>query len=293
MDKLTTGGGHMSIKNFFKSKFSRGKASRFFDREGFYIVLFLCVCIVAITAVWVSRTNLSSRERMDGTGGNNTNVETPVTETPESEITSEEASNLEESEDEGLPVTSEVEVSEEDEEVKEDETEEDQKAAEPTKAPAAVNFGSPLKDGYSTEDIVEHYSPEEPVFYEYLDQWNTHSGLDIKATIGTEVLAVYGGTVVEVVNDNDLLDGLGWKVVIDHKNGYKSVYANLDEELAVKEGQTVKKGEKIGVVGKTSAFERPIPEGSGDVSHLHFELLKKGAKSYENVDPNKYLPVQE
>jgi cytoskeletal protein RodZ len=50
------------MKDNFKSRFSKERVAKFFDKEGFYIVLFVCVCIVAITAVWVSRTGLKNKE---------------------------------------------------------------------------------------------------------------------------------------------------------------------------------------------------------------------------------------
>ena len=56
----------MDIKKWIKEKYKNEASSiknesgiyKFLDKEGFYIVLFLCVCIVATTAVWVTKTNV-------------------------------------------------------------------------------------------------------------------------------------------------------------------------------------------------------------------------------------------
>jgi murein DD-endopeptidase MepM/ murein hydrolase activator NlpD len=70
--------------------------------------------------------------------------------------------------------------------------------------------------------------------------------------------------------------GYGQQIVIDHGNGFKTRYAHLSKIL-VKAGQSVKRGEKIGLVGSTGRSTGP---------HLHFEIIKGGVR----VDPTLYLP---
>lgn len=271
----------MNIKGYFKSKFSKERVSKFFDKEGFYIVLFLCVCIVAITAVWVSRNGVKNdnSQNLGGVKENKTEVSTPSKETSTQNNANQEPK---------LTVTEQAKVSKE--QGKGTEPKKETKIT-PTKAstvPSSIALDSPIKDGLLEANILRDYSPTELICFKNLNEWRTHPGIDIKASEGAEVLAVYSGKVIDVRNDNSL----GWTVVVDHNNGYKSIYANLDEVTDVKKNQSLKKGQKIGIVGKSSLTEYTASDEGDTVSHLHFELLKKGAKTYENVDPKKYLTMQ-
>ena len=68
-------------------------------------------------------------------------------------------------------------------------------------------------------------------------------------------------------------------IVINHKNGFKTLYANLLEKDIVKVGQEVKQGEIIGGIGKTATSE------VGEAAHLHFEMLYNDV----SVNPTEYL----
>jgi murein DD-endopeptidase MepM/ murein hydrolase activator NlpD len=102
-----------------------------------------------------------------------------------------------------------------------------------------------------------------------------HEGIDITAQKGTPVYAASEGKVVIAGN---MKDGYGNKVVIDHGNGYKTLYAHLDKIL-VKRGQKVKLAQQIGKVGNT---------GGSVSSHLHYEVHKNDRV----VDPVPYLYSQ-
>jgi Membrane proteins related to metalloendopeptidases len=266
-----------------KQKFSKERLARFFDREGFYIILFLCVCIVAITAVWVSRTGLKNGRNVSE-NNNKTTVDTPSQQTSKSGT------------DDGskLPVTGGAKTGNE------------QKTTTPTTTPvkntsststsnnseATVKFGNPVKEALTEKSIIRSYSPTELECFVYPGEWRVHPGVDIAANPGFEVVAAYAGKVADVRNDNDYPGGFGWTVEIDHGNGYKTVYSNLDENIAVKKGDTVKKGQKIGLTGNTSILEKTVSQDDITETHLHYEVLKKGVKSYENVDPMKYMTFE-
>jgi RHS repeat-associated protein len=100
-----------------------------------------------------------------------------------------------------------------------------------------------------------------------------HSGMDIKAAKGTDVLASGDGTVLEVGND----DTFGNYLVIDHGDGITTKYGHLDSVPAVAKDAKVKAGDIIGEVGST---------GSSTGPHLHFELRINGVKK----NPANYLP---
>lgn len=281
------------MKKFMKSGLSKEKAANFFDREGFYIVLFICVCIVAVTAVWVSRTGIKNDKdpNLADVKDNKTTINTPAApveeppakesqaNTPATEETADEEAKAPAAENKAASSTNEAPVA---------------AAPKVTAAASVFNIDSPVKTALSENIIMRDYSPDELVCFQYLNEWKTHAGLDLETYEGMEVLAVGDGKVIDVRNDNDYTGGLGWTVVVDHNNGYRSVYSNLAETLSVEKNQTVKKGQKLGTVGKTSAFEKDIADDISiedkDMTHLHFELLKKTAdNSYENVDPKKYF----
>jgi murein DD-endopeptidase MepM/ murein hydrolase activator NlpD len=99
-----------------------------------------------------------------------------------------------------------------------------------------------------------------------------HSGIDFSAPIGTFVMATADGTVESVTRSGR---GLGNRVVIDHGYGYKTVYACMDE-IGVRYGQRVKRGEVIGTVGDSGLSVAP---------HLHYEVHLNG----EPVNPINYF----
>ena len=89
------------------------------------------------------------------------------------------------------------------------------------------------------------------------------------------VLAAAGGTVADVREDALL----GTTVVIQHKDGYRTTYASLEPELAVKFGETVTSGQLIGAVGVSAGIEAAAGP------HLHFSVSKDGIA----VDPAEFL----
>ncbi len=98
-----------------------------------------------------------------------------------------------------------------------------------------------------------------------------HKGIDIKAGPGEEVLAAAGGTVTFAGRQR----GFGNTIIIDHGGRFHTVYGHLNV-LQVSRGQAVKKGDVIGIIGRT---------GNATGLHLHFEVRHAG----EAVNPLKYL----
>jgi hypothetical protein len=99
-----------------------------------------------------------------------------------------------------------------------------------------------------------------------------HPGIDIAAKQGTPIHASADGVVVRVSDQKHF--GLGKHVIIDHKYGYQTKYGHM-QKILVREGQKVKRGDTIGMVGSTGLSTAP---------HLHYEILFKG----KNVDPKHY-----
>jgi murein DD-endopeptidase MepM/ murein hydrolase activator NlpD len=100
---------------------------------------------------------------------------------------------------------------------------------------------------------------------------STHTGLDIAATTGTPIKVVADGTITLAAYSGSY----GYLVKVDHGNGVKTWYGHTSKML-VKEGQKVKAGDTIALVGST---------GNSTGPHLHFEVRING----EHVNPQKYL----
>jgi murein DD-endopeptidase MepM/ murein hydrolase activator NlpD len=99
-----------------------------------------------------------------------------------------------------------------------------------------------------------------------------HGGIDIGGRMGQPIWAVKEGVVIMArVNG-----GYGNTIIIDHGNGYASLYGH-QSSFEVKEGDYVETGQHVGNVGST---------GLSTGSHLHFELRKNGSVT----DPLPFLP---
>ena len=133
-----------------------------------------------------------------------------------------------------------------------------------------VKFEEPVKG-----EIIKEYAKDNLLYSNTLNEWTTHLGIDIKADKTTVVKAAYDGTVESIKND----PRYGLTVILEHDDGFKTVYSNLLTSEFVVEGEKVKTGQTIGTVGNTATFE------SKDESHLHFEILKDN----QQVDPTLYV----
>lgn len=121
-----------------------------------------------------------------------------------------------------------------------------------------------------------------PTFGRISDAWGTrihpitnslefHYGIDIANEMGTPVYATAAGTVVYADYD----DGYGKRILVDHGNGYRSMYAHLYTSR-VKAGETVTKGQIIALMGNSGLSTGP---------HLHYEVHLNERK----VNPANYL----
>lgn len=99
-------------------------------------------------------------------------------------------------------------------------------------------------------EIIMEHSMDMPVYWKTLDQYMTHSGIDIASETGTAVQAFAGGTVTKIDED----DSMGVTVEINHGNGLISVYSNLAADGLIELGEVVPQGTVIGKVGQSSLF---------------------------------------
>lgn len=98
-----------------------------------------------------------------------------------------------------------------------------------------------------------------------------HKGVDLAVPVGTAVHAADSG-VVEI---SKLSDSFGNYVVINHQNGFKTLYAH-NSVLLVKEGDIISKGQQIALSGNT---------GNSTGPHLHFEIHSNGVA----INPEIYI----
>ncbi len=103
----------------------------------------------------------------------------------------------------------------------------------------------------------------------------THKGIDIIIPKGTPVIATADGTV----RLSRTMSGYGQLVVIEHVEEINSAYAHLSKIL-VKEGDTIKEGDVIGLSGATGRVTTP---------HLHYEIRKRESA----INPVWFLPAVE
>ncbi len=136
-----------------------------------------------------------------------------------------------------------------------------------------ISFTSPVLNG----TVTKGYSDTELQYNKTLNVWEVHKGVDYAANVGTDVLAVYDGTVTKITTN--LLQGT--VIEIDHGNNLKTTYGSLSSTTNVKVGDVVKKGDVIGKASNTATGE-VTEEGE-----VHFEVWKDG----NAVDPASYLDI--
>ncbi len=234
---------HKGTRGAFKEN-----ASAFLKKQGFYVVLglcFLCIAIAAAVALMPDR-EAQQAEPTPLSQAAGANQDEPLSEavrpTPKS-----------------TPVAT----------------------VQPTVTPAATPTSKPRRQAESKAappvegEVIWGFAVDTLLYSETLEIWMTHDGVDIEARLGMDVIAIKSGTVDKVYDDKQL----GMTVLVEHEGGLKSLYANLANPVAVKEGQRVNAGEKLGAVGDTAVSECVMEP------HLHFALYQDD----EAVDPLKHV----
>lgn len=117
-----------------------------------------------------------------------------------------------------------------------------------------------------------------------------HTGIDIAAPEGTNIIAARSGIVETIVEgcisggDHSCGGGYGNYIVISHGDGNYTLYAHLyQNSIAVKKGDSVNQGQLIGKMGSS---------GRSTGSHLHFEIRIGSNDSSSAVDPLTYISIE-
>ncbi|MSU00154.1 M23 family metallopeptidase [Tissierella sp. DSM 105185] len=272
---LGNGGGHM-----------KNKLIKLMEKEGFILILFVCVCLVAGGTLFLSMENMNKNKNVGN--GDFTILEESGEEISlydehfdlinQEEVKTVNAEDVEETEEENKNDEEELEEIEETMEIEEVETvnnnvedeelefEEDDYRETPEIVQDTANISMPVEG-----NILTDYATNTLIYSETLDAWVGHEAIDIEASMGTAVKAALDGVVKEVYED----DLWGIVIVIEHGNGLQTRYSNLETKEMVKEGLEVKKGDHISKIGSTAKAEMLMKP------HLHFEVIKNG----KLVDP--------
>lgn len=136
-----------------------------------------------------------------------------------------------------------------------------------------LQFGLPLNEF----TVLKGFSADSLQYNATMNQWEAHKAVDLYSA-NASVYAVLDGTVTALETTYEH----GTKITLSHKDGFITVYSSLAEDAKVAVGDKVVKGQELGSISNTASQE------SKDGAHLHFELLKDGAK----VDPSNYIALE-
>jgi murein DD-endopeptidase MepM/ murein hydrolase activator NlpD len=121
-----------------------------------------------------------------------------------------------------------------------------------------------------------------------LKVYRPHLGVDFSAARGTKVYSTGDGTIKDIKLSR-ARSGYGTYILVDHGFSYESFYGHLDEVL-VRVGQKVKRGDVIGLVGSTGLSVAP---------HVHYEVRKNGGAInpinyfFQDLSPEEYQRIIE
>ncbi|MGI5849363.1 MAG: peptidoglycan DD-metalloendopeptidase family protein [Christensenellales bacterium] len=205
----------MNIKDKIFKKINKQSLKLFFQRQGLYVLIFLCIVAAGITAIVAWPRDNTDEQQISDSGTDAAVIEAPTLE-------EELAANATQS---PSPTPT----------------------AEPTGTPIAASKGSgkiTLKKPVQGQ-IINKFSGDELVYYASLNIWETHNGVDIKGDKGESVAAALSGTVSEAYSN----EADGGVVVINHSDTAKTVYVGLGD-ITVKKDDKVNSGQKIGEIGE-------------------------------------------
>ena len=161
------------------------------------------------------------------------------------------------------------------EETKETKTQQTAQPAKQKKAEQPV-FASPLE---GETKVVLAYSTDHAIYDPTLEQYRTNASVSLSAKKGTEVKAAADGVVKEVKKDAQA----GNTVTIAHGENWLTTYGQLEDAVAVKEGESVKQGQRIGAVAAPTKYGVAL----GD--HLDFAMEQNG----EPQNPTEKIETEE
>ena len=127
--------------------------------------------------------------------------------------------------------------------------------------------------------VAKEFEVDIPVYSLTMNDYRAHTGVDITAPVGTDVVSASSGTVCRIWNDQLM----GRCITIDHGDNIYTTYMNLAEDSGAKYsvGDSVSMGQSIGAIGESALIE------ISEEPHLHLEMKVNG----NYVDPLEYMGI--
>ncbi len=227
------------IKDKISLRLNKESLKGFFQKQGLYVLIFLCVVAAGITAIvaWPRDDN----EKIGDSDKGASVIEGPSL--------SDEIAKASPIPSMSVAPSPSLTVS----------PQPSQSGQENPNGSGRMTLTKPLKGL-----IINKFSGDSFVPFPSISMWATHNGVDIKAENGSSVGAALSGTVTDVSTD----ESNGGMVVIEHSGKAKTVYAGLGN-MVVKKDEKVDAGQKIGEVGE-------MPKELDLSYHLHFEYVVDG-----------------
>lgn len=236
-----------NIKSFFKGK-------------AFYVILFVCLCVIGTTAAVTARKSITNNEQA-----------TNIKNNENTSIAQNEGSSVIEYDNAELVQNEQVEDKQE---VAVEDTIDEENVDVQTSANPSEGFISPITNG-----VVTRTYNISPRINDEKTSATVYKGIDIESSIGSDVKAIAEGKVVDAGKGGSKE---GYYITIEHKDGFVSTYGNLDENLAVVIGDTVNQGTVLGKIGSTIQ-SNPSDRVSEEYLLFHME------KSTEPINPTEYI----
>lgn len=190
------------------------------EKDGFYLSLFICICLVAVGGICYTNKNVnnlaSNKDQLNMANKND----------------KDEINLIQKDKNSAVPTTSSEETL--------------KKAKEKEKAKQPES-----KISFLGNEIIRGYSEKEPSYSKTLDVWEIHKGLDVSADEGQEIKSLTAGKVTDIFND----DKYSMSVKVSCEDGTTLIYSNLDKNIKVKKDQALQEGDQIGFVGNESKVE--------------------------------------
>lgn len=254
----------------------KDKVKDFFRKEGFYFVLFLCLCVVAMVAAFTMKNNNTETKTNKPKEEFTLNIEDKDNSQSTSKVDKQNADRVENNTDkvasnEGTEVAQEPATEPSNEVAFDDQTTPVSTDSNnvtfmlPVEGTVARDFGTMVRVKETQQGATDM----------------TRRGVDVTAAVGTVVKAAADGKVTEVSSSPE--DGN--YIVIAHTNGLKTKYSNLDPEVNVAVGDNVVAGDEIGKIGNTSLIF--TSQLCGDVLNLQVEDANGS-----QVNPTSYFNFQ-
>lgn len=266
---------------------SKKNVPDFLKAKGFYVSLLTGICALCIICVvYVSMITSNDKDDLVDLNDSNNQTEDMVkngqnTEVADSELTNEQnVAGIDADVPSDLTGDAEVENAEEVKETTSNAvaTEEQTQAQEENSAVATSGKSTSLT--FNEEEglrwpvegnVIMDYSMSSVIYFQTLDQYKCNPAIIIQAEVGEDVLNAAKGIVSEISYDEET----GNTVTVSIGDGYKVIYGQLDENLNVREGQSVEEGTVIGKIAKPTKYY--VKEGT----NLFFEVLLED----ETVNP--------